>query len=533
MSKTLNTKILLRNDTIARWESNNPTLSKGEIGIAIDNTSGITLKNFKIGDGITSWNNLDWAIQDFVPSDASADNDGYMSSSDYVKLQGIEAGADVSPSVQVNGTEVTPVNGVISITIPENTSDLTNDSDFITSSDIPTAVSELTNDSEFITINDIPTISVNGSTVYPDNNDINIEAITEVSVNGSALTPNAGSVDVEIPIVSISVNSDEVTPDQDGNVDITIPTDVYDLEDSQGLLVFPVISVNSTLVPVSGGTIDIAVPTATSDLTNDSGFITTSDIPQGAAATTTTPLMDGTAAVGTELAFARGDHRHPSDTNKVNTSAIQTSLNLSSTSDTNIYSQKVINNALNGKVDNSTLNSYYTKTEIDNKISSVFNYKGTKAAVANLPSSGNTTGDVWHVTATDSEYVWDGSQWQELGGVVDLSGYLQSVSIAGTTLTPSSSSITAASLKTALSMGAAAEKAVDSSISSTTSTNLPTSAAVASYVSSHATQVAASATNGHITVDNTDVTVYTLPSTVVQSSDVLILDCGNSTNNYS
>ena len=60
------------------------------------------------------------------------------------------------------------------------------------------------------------------------------------------------------------------------------------------------------------------IPTKTSDLTNDSGFITTSDIPEGAAASTTTPLMDGTAAVGTELAFARGDHRHPSDTSKAN-----------------------------------------------------------------------------------------------------------------------------------------------------------------------------------------------------------------------
>lgn len=59
------------------------------------------------------------------------------------------------------------------------------------------------------------------------------------------------------------------------------------------------------------------IPTATSQLTNDSGFITTSDIPEGAAASTTVPLMDGTAAVGTELAFARGDHVHPSDTSKV------------------------------------------------------------------------------------------------------------------------------------------------------------------------------------------------------------------------
>lgn len=64
------------------------------------------------------------------------------------------------------------------------------------------------------------------------------------------------------------------------------------------------------------GTNDVVVPSKTSDLTNDSGFITTSDIPEGAAASTTTPKMDGTAAVGTELAFARGDHRHPSDTAK-------------------------------------------------------------------------------------------------------------------------------------------------------------------------------------------------------------------------
>lgn len=56
--------------------------------------------------------------------------------------------------------------------------------------------------------------------------------------------------------------------------------------------------------------------TKTSQLTNDSGFITTADIPEGTAASTTTPIMDGTAAVGTELAFARGDHVHPTDTSR-------------------------------------------------------------------------------------------------------------------------------------------------------------------------------------------------------------------------
>jgi len=40
-------------------------------------------------------------------------------------------------------------------------------------------------------------------------------------------------------------------------------------------------------------------------------------VPDGATASTSTPLMDGTAAVGTSTAFARGDHVHPSDTSKV------------------------------------------------------------------------------------------------------------------------------------------------------------------------------------------------------------------------
>ena len=59
------------------------------------------------------------------------------------------------------------------------------------------------------------------------------------------------------------------------------------------------------------------IPTKTSDLQNDSGFITADNVPEGASASTTTPAMDGEATVGTETTFARGDHVHPSDTDKV------------------------------------------------------------------------------------------------------------------------------------------------------------------------------------------------------------------------
>lgn len=69
------------------------------------------------------------------------------------------------------------------------------------------------------------------------------------------------------------------------------------------------------------GSNNVTIPSKTSQITNDSGYITSVDIPEGAAASSTTPLMDGTASVGTETTFARGDHRHPSDTSKVTANA--------------------------------------------------------------------------------------------------------------------------------------------------------------------------------------------------------------------
>ena len=63
-------------------------------------------------------------------------------------------------------------------------------------------------------------------------------------------------------------------------------------------------------------------------------------------------------------------------------------------------------------------------------IASVMTYKGTKANYAALPSTGNTTGDVWHLIDTGAEWAWDGSAWQELGTAIDLSNYLTTSDIA-------------------------------------------------------------------------------------------------------
>ena len=57
----------------------------------------------------------------------------------------------------------------------------------------------------------------------------------------------------------------------------------------------------------------VATSGSYNDLTN------TPTIPDGVQPTTTTPKMDGTAAVGSETKYAKGDHVHPSDTSRVPT----------------------------------------------------------------------------------------------------------------------------------------------------------------------------------------------------------------------
>lgn len=63
----------------------------------------------------------------------------------------------------------------------------------------------------------------------------------------------------------------------------------------------------------------------------------------------------------------------------------------------------------------------YVATKIS-ALGTVMRYKGSVAVVANLPTSGNTAGDVWNVTATDDNYAWNGTSWDKLASTIDISG---------------------------------------------------------------------------------------------------------------
>lgn len=66
-------------------------------------------------------------------------------------------------------------------------------------------------------------------------------------------------------------------------------------------------------------------------------------------------------------------------------------------------------------------------------LTTVYQYKGSVATYADLPTTGQKVGDVWNVETADPDHgikagdnvAWDGAQWDILGGNHDLSGYAQ------------------------------------------------------------------------------------------------------------
>lgn len=142
----------------------------------------------------------------------------------------------------------------------------------------------------------------------------------------------------------------------------------------------------------------------------------------------------------------------------------------------------------------------YTKTEVDNKLTSAMRYKGTRASYAHLPISGNEVGDFWNVTDTGINYAWTGSSWDKVGGVTDLSG-----------LEPKINTGTATQFWrgdktwTELNTGMVNETTTRKYITQTLLDKL-------NNISSNAKKVENSTTNGNIKIDDVETAVYTHPS---------------------
>ena len=109
--------------------------------------------------------------------------------------------------------------------------------------------------------------------------------------------------------------------------------------------------------------------------------------------------------------------------------AVKTDLD-STTTDLTEKITTVANNLATHEAD---FNNPHKVTAEQLGLTTVYQYKGSVATYADLPTTGQKVGDVWNVETADPDHgikagdnvAWDGAQWDTLGGNHDLSGYAQ------------------------------------------------------------------------------------------------------------
>ena len=194
--------------------------------------------------------------------------------------------------------------------IPTKTSELTNDSGYITNTalepyaktvDIPTKTSQLNNDSGYITANDVPVKSVDGATGDVVTNAVKTttQTLTDAQKQQARTNIGAGTSSFDgdynslVNKPTIPTKTSQLTNDSGFITDAAltgyakttdIPTKTSQLDNDSNYITAneaPVTSVNSKTGAVQLNASDVGalpdttvIPTKTSQLDNDSGFIT-------------------------------------------------------------------------------------------------------------------------------------------------------------------------------------------------------------------------------------------------------------------
>lgn len=305
------TKIQFRRGPIIDWVSVNPILSAGEVGYETDS------RKFKIGDGTTAWNSLPYAA--VLPSELNElvddrVNDLLITGSNLVKTYNDE---NNTLTISVSGvslighthtsSEITDFNNSVSGLLPVKS--------IIAGTNI--AVTP-TGDAGFI----VSTVGVDENTVK----DIIGSSITGVS--GVAVSYNNTSKITTVSLSDPSIQSTDIT---DFN------TAVSGLVDG---IYAPLNSPSLTGTPTT--------PTAAAD-TNSSQIASTAFVLNQASSSS--PLMDGIATIGTSSRYARADHVHPTDTTRAALAGATFTGAVSIPSGTGNFNSLTVNNtsvSLNG-----------------------------------------------------------------------------------------------------------------------------------------------------------------------------------------
>ena len=231
---------------------------------------------------------------------------------------------DATLTIQKNGTNVgtftanASSNSTIDITVPTKTSDLNNDSGFITNTvnnltnyydqtsinnmfnalpAVPTNTSDLNNDSGFLTTSTLPIATTNSLGVIKVGSGLSVDAngvlsssalqsvdwsdITNKPTNVSYWTNDAGY----ITSAAVPTNTSDLVNDSGFITSADIPTNVSSFVNDSGYITNTVNNLTNyyttsntyTQAEVNALFNALSIPTNTSDLNNDSGFVTNTD----------------------------------------------------------------------------------------------------------------------------------------------------------------------------------------------------------------------------------------------------------------
>ena len=139
-------------------------------------------------------------------------------------------------------------------------------------------------------------------------------------------------------------------------------------------------------------------------------------------------------------------------------------------------------------VDN-TLKSYATTKYVDEKVSTVYRYKGNVANKGSLPADNNVIGDVWNAEDTGKNYVWTGSEWDDIGGVVDLTPYLTKSDAIATYLGKTAKAVSATTADKAAILSTARTIAISGDVTGSASFNGSVNATIAATLANSGVDV--------------------------------------------
>jgi len=194
-------------------------------------------------------------------------------------------------------------------------------------------------------------------------------------------------------------------------------TDTLTITAGDNVTLTPTASSDSFVIAATDTTYPEATATKGGVLT-DAQAVKLNGIATGATkntASTTTPKMDGTAAVGSETAYAKGDHVHPTDTSRAPlasptfTGTPKAPTATAGTKDTQIATTAFVDAAITSAIAGVQGISYEVVTTLP---------ATGKAGVIYLISNSGTAPNIY------DEYIWTGTAFEKIGTTdVDLSGY--------------------------------------------------------------------------------------------------------------